>query len=466
MIHDLYEKNALAKLFFNVELRDKYLPSMLTSLFQKPHRRLAAFGMKLLHEKGQAISIETLVMVQSSDKIKTFRWKHHVTEVLSVETLTDMLYDMDVDNSVEQFSEIWKELHTVLWNTRVTDTIQLMHKNKSPRNVLPLSKGLQRIHRVIYKHKYTSDGSQIASAVIRMNSSRRMLPFFSDDLNELVGGWTCGYPNAIIGRGGHAKSTMMSYDTIWKLDNGIIDKADVILCEEDIVSFWSRVFAYKFNIPMPAIRNGTVTITPEQTALIEKQYSGRLNVYSEVTKFADVVDIIFSSTADYIWIDHVNGIEYPGRGSTMQNMIGGIPTLLAREKEYLQDRRDSALVNLCQVNEKVMAQNLNLWKMPKVTDAYGGTTVNQAAREVLCTYYPFKDVIEEPERWVGKMAKKPHGEKDLYVSVGKSNLGRTGEVRLGFENDYGSFGNVKIPEVRLKGVDEPSKGIQLSLMDL
>jgi hypothetical protein len=441
---EIYGKNILTMIFFNEKLQKDFLPVILPGFFVTSQQKLIAYSMKLLSEKKAKISVESILIIQRSRQIHTFLRKIKPLKSDKVELSSDILgaffYDIDVVNEPELFNEVWRSFHDYIFSRKTKGFLFEMSTHLDygrPRHLLPYLDAIKKLHRLVYTKKYAKADTQIRDTAVRVNTSLKSIPMSSKILTSLCGGWTRGFPSALLARASHAKSTLMTYESLWLLNKGYVESVDIILCEEDASALWSRVFSYECNIPSTALRERTVEVTEEQIKKVEDKYKGRLRVHDGLLKYEHVVDLLYTLRGQFIWIDHLNVIQYPGGSDSIRNQIGGIPNLITQEKEFLKNNKDKVIVNLSQPNEKKIKERRTHWKMPEYTDAYASSILHQACREFLVGYYPYKDAVESPASWTGK--KEPCSNRDYYVNVAKSSYGDVGQVRFDFDFEFGRF---------------------------
>lgn len=435
----IFEKHVLVKLYHNKNLRKKYLPDILPALFEDKTRRLIIFCMKELHKRQYDITVENITIAQRTKVVKQFMNKHFISFVSS-EAISDEVNNLEADSSDEMFEEAFRELHDLAF-ARYTEqakedfTYELGYRNRA--GIIARAKALIKIHQIIFKSKLKNRKDGITAAANLINQGETYLRFSSNKLTSILGGWSRGFPAALIGRPSHGKSTFMTWETTWLINKGKISRADIISAEEPEEAFWRRIFAIELNIPIKKMMNGLIKITPEQIQKVKQKYEGKI-FFHEIVKYQDIVDLLFSLDSEFIWLDHVNAVVYP-KG----DMFGGITALVGREKQWLKEYKNSVIVNLSQVNTKEMKRKGRIF--PSKEDAFGSSILEHASREFLSIYYPYRDVIDKDEqhRFLGKKTPKPD---HIQLSIEKNSYGDTGIFDMRYLYEYGKFEDFeKIP---------------------
>lgn len=395
-------------------------------------------------------------MYQKTQDMIQFKRKVKTSEEITSEYIHSEVYDIDVDSSSHLAKEIFQELH----NFAFADFAQQMNSGinydlayNDNQSILARAKAIQKVHRTIFGNKYKENKDQIGFAAQSINQGDSYIPTSSPALNNFMLGWSKKFPCSFVGRSSHGKSTFMTQEGIHKVLKELVDEVHVIAPEEPSEVFWRRIFAATFKIPISAMRSGTVKISQQQVDHVKKLYENKIKVHNDALKFRDIIDLLFSlKGSHFTWIDHINAIEYPGNGTSLQNMIGGIPGLIAYEKQYMLDNPEAIIVNLTQANEKVIMSESGYWKQPKYSHAYCSQVLHQASREFLSLYYPYKDSVNFPTEWVGK--RDPHSPTDMFMSIEKSSFGDVSRIHFKYDPEFGTFkdapdtgkGNIILPE--------------------
>jgi len=440
----IYEKAVILKLLHNEKLRKKYLPEVLPYLWSKPEDRVFVFMMKRLYDKNYELSMQNLEVVLTTPEVKLFMKR--MGAVLDRMDLASYWHDDSIKPDAELFKEAFEELHDIAFSRYVEKakedfTYDLGYSDRY--RILARARSIIRLYNVIYKHKLSTPQNDLDAAVSYINNRDELIPTFSPVLNGLMGGWERGFANTLLARSGHTKSTIMTFDSVFKAVHKQVDCVHAILIEEQPPVFWRRVIAILLKIPISEMRNKTVRISKNQVDLVKKKLDGRIKVHS-VTAYKDIVDLLSVIKDEFVWLDHINAIQYPGRGNAMQNMIGGIPGLISAQVNFLRERPYQSYVNLSQVNEKELIKRTGnqVWKHPSYTDAYGSQILHQHSREYLTLYYPQRDVLNNPMAWAGKKELKDAKPEDVYLKVEKSSFGDLSRIKFKYNFDFGIFEDI------------------------
>jgi replicative DNA helicase len=434
----VYEEAVIVKLFHNESLQDKYLPGLLTGIFTNYTIRRIAYLMVLLNQSKKKITLQNLIMMQSSSKFKAFTKKMHSMKTeytednLTEGVIADIVMDVAVDSSTDFFDVSFRELHDICFANFTEDTAKDFTYSAGYKNVSDIlykAKSILRLHTALYRSKVKEREDQIENAFDKINSSSSYIRTSSERLNFLMGGWSKGYAASAIGRPSHNKSTWFTFESMWQV-NYQLDHVDVIGAEETIESFWRRVFAIELSIPIKEMAEGVRRLTPEELNLVRKKYEGKLR-FHPVRKYEDVTQLISTLKTPYIWIDHINALDYP-RG----DMYNGIQKLINFEKEWLASNRESVIINLSQVNTKKMQYQKRLF--PAKEDAYMSSILEQASREFISFYYPYKDYTDSEfqKKFIGKSPPSP---ELVQMSIEKNSLGDIGIIDFVYEYLLGKF---------------------------
>lgn len=437
---NVYEENAIVKLFHNKELQKKYLPDMLTGIFTNFDIRKIAFLMVLLYQGKKDITLQNLVMMQSNVKFKAFASKANGAktdygnkDVLTEGDIADIVMDISIDSTTEFFDECYKQLHDICFANYVTITNQDFKYEvgyNNPAGIISKAKGIIQIHNALYKVKSKNRVNQIDEAFTKINASSAYLKTSSTRLNFLMGGWSKAYAAAAIGRPSHNKSTWFTFETLYQINVNKLDHVDIIGAEETVEGFWRRVFAIEFGIPVKEMAEGVRRITPEELVLVKRKYDGKIR-FHHMRDYFEIASLFDVLKSPFIWIDHVNAIAYPGGDD-----YKGIKKLIDMEKEWLASNKESVIVNLSQVNTKNMKYQKRLF--PSKEDAYMSSVLEQACREFISFYYPYKDFIdpEFQKQFAGKPAPAP---ELAQIRVEKNSLGDIGTLDFVYEHLIARF---------------------------
>jgi replicative DNA helicase len=447
----IYEKSVLIKLFHNKELQEKYLSDLLPAIFQDKKRKAIAFIMKKLNENKVPITVHNIVIVQRTPPVIAFLRKEAIS-VLTEDEVANEVFDMEVNATPVFFEEAFKELFDLAFFSFCSESIGEMGRDLEYRrlkSLLARAKAIPKVYDILYSRKLKEYTDPIDNAVSNINKGSAYQKFWSGKLNGVLGGWSKGWIGAVIGKPSHGKSTFMTYDSLQKIKRQMLDSILVISPEESPESFYTRVFAVEFGLPIKHLREGLIKITAEQKEKVKKLYSGKL-IFRNAVMYEEVIDITFAHKGiDYIWLDHINAVAYP-RGDA----YNGIISLVNRQKEWLSSNSNSVIVNLSQVNTKTMKQRNRLF--PAKDDAYMSSVLEQAAREFLSLYYPYKDYIdkEDGKSFIGKRSPR----KDLIqVSIEKNSYGEIGILDFNYQAEIGRFADtpdITVGNIILPG-DEP-----------
>lgn len=445
MKSEIYEKAVLIKLFHNPELQDKYLSDLILGLFYDRDRRLIAHIMKELQKIKVKISVENIIIAQNQSLIKSFAYKHKITLPLSEGKVYDELHDTSVDGSINLFEDAYHNLHDEAFAYYIENSIadfsyDLGYKNRS--GIMAKVKAIQKVHDIIFASKVKQRVNQIDNAYTEVNKGSGYLRMSSKKITSLVGGWSKGFVGSAIGRPSHNKSTWFTWDSVWQVNHNNLSEVHVIGSEETPTAFWRRIFGIELNVPIRAMIEGDIVLSQEDLKRVKEKYDSKI-IFHPLRYLDDITDLMNSlNGVPYIWLDHINSVIYP-----KENMYEGIRILVNRQKEWLDRNPRSVIVDLSQVNTKKMKQSGRLF--PHKEDAYMSSILEQASREFLSFYYPYKDSID-PEvsshfRGKGHLCKQDL----IQVSIEKSSYGDVGITDLSYEYKYGRFAD----DTKLGGID-------------
>ena len=105
----IFEKSLLIKLFYNEKLQKEYLDDLLPGVFTE--YKLLAFLLKLTYQSKHSFTIENLVLLQESKKVKAFMNKNHIDGKYSYDSLDDIFNDHTANKSSEYFKEAFEVVH-------------------------------------------------------------------------------------------------------------------------------------------------------------------------------------------------------------------------------------------------------------------------------------------------------------------------------------------------------------------
>ncbi len=430
---EMYESHVVAKLFHNKELH-YYLSDILPELFGNMDRRITIFTMKNLFLKGKEITIENIIIGQGAPEVKAFIRKCKV-EKLRLPSLHDMVYSIGINTKSEMFEDAYKEIHNIAFARYTQNLIKDITFDlgyRDAKGILNRAKALTRVYSIIYGSKVKDRRDQIGDAAQEINSDSPYIRTFSPGLNIGLGGISRGFAATLLGKPSHGKSTIATYDLFYKIDHNLIERGDVVGVEESPTVFWRRAFAHVCKKPIKALMDGVAKITPEDIAKVKERYEGKIFFHS-LSGFSDVADLIMSLTkkTEYILVDHVNSISYPNGDD-----FHGIKSLINIEKAFLKDNPDSAILNLSQANTKEMLKKGRL--IPKKEDAYMSSILEQAGREFLVVYYPYKDFTDPEVQKHFKGGKQPPADK-VQMYIAKNSFGNLGCYDLRYDYDHGRY---------------------------
>lgn len=389
----IYEKGVLIKLFYNIELQDKYLPDLLPIIFSK-ERKIMAITMKYLHSIKTSINLDNMLLAQKSAEIKAACNKYK-QELLTKDMLIDF-FELDsffysTSHSAVLFKEAFETLHDETF-FEFTErfgqdfTYDLAYKNKYA--ILARAKAISKIYNVLYKSKVKNREDGIRKAVAFLKGKKNYIPTFSTSFNSIVGGFSRGFAATLIGKPSHGKSTLMTFLSVYLILKNLVDKVSVLSAEEPEEIFWRRVISAYLKVPMEVLKTGDYNISEKNILEIEAKFKNKINFYP-VNTLGTAIDTLYTlEDSELIWIDHVNALMYP-----RDDMNNGIFSLVTREKEFLAKNKNTAIVNLSQVNTKRMLAANRL--VATKEDAFGSSYLEQAAREIISVYYPYADATDE-----------------------------------------------------------------------
>lgn len=430
----IFEKSLLIKLFYNESLQDKYLDDLLPGVFTE--YKLLAFMMKQLRRSKTRFTIDNLILMQESDKVKAFMNKNKISGLYTYDSLDDIFNDLTANKSTEYFKEAYEVVHDDAFFRFVAESKEEFTYANAYNDrglVLARAKALIKLNDILFKRKVKRREDGIFNAINFINNKKAYIPTFSNKLNSVIGGLSRGFAASIIARPSHGKSTFATWDSMWSLNNDIVDEVTILSGEEPEEIFWRRIISSEFKIPSEMLRSGEYKVSKEQYHKMKDKYADRLKFF-RVSSLEETIDVLMTVKSELIFLDHVNSIRYP-----YGDDVKGIKELVRRENEFLEDNKDSVLVNLSQVNVKNMKHAGRLF--PTKEDALGSSYLEIASREFLSVYYPYLDAID-PET-----NKAFHKKKNNYlavpdriqISIEKNSFGSKGIHTLKFHNTIGRY---------------------------
>jgi replicative DNA helicase len=338
----------------------------------------------------------------------------------------------------------------------ISDWNQYNDSNYTNR-IVARAKGMVKVSDVLHgKIRGDSDIDQIASAMEEINSDDKVIRTSSQLLNNLITGFSRGYVDTVGAKSGHCKSSWSDYNILQNILQNKVRKVTVITPEESATTRITRLFAMICGISTTAMREKTVEVLPEHVAHVDKVIGGRLHIVEKYDKMKDILDVMHAvdDETDMIYIDHINGIDYPGGSDHMRNMIGNIPGLVQREKRIAKEKNIN-IVNLSQVKDKdIMTSESRLMKFPRYYDLYGSSVLYQAAREMLMLWYPIKDV--EDSGTMNALGGN-FDPSDLIIRVEKSSFSALGSVKLTYNPAFNTFADKGNRRGGSAGVSAPNE---------
>lgn len=394
--------------------------------------------MKVLNGQNEIITPDMVIMKISQPDIiiENFKQKHFIGDIPASEVY-DMAFDSTVNSSNAMVDVTYKQLLSSAFTRFVSDAVFDMdeaNRQYNQNKVLAKAKGIIKVNEIIY-NKITNSGKtdQLENAREFINNPDEYIRTMSQALNTIMGGFTRRYVDTIGAKSGHCKSSFTDANAVQNLLSGKIQQVTIISPEESADLRWRRVFASVCKIPISQMRQKSAEITDEHIRMIRDKLGDKLIIIDGVYSLAETVAVMNDSMSDMILIDHINALTYPGRGNSMENMIGGIPGLVNIEKKIAKDKNIS-IVNLSQVNDKQIQRSDRLLKAPRYWDLYGSSALYHASRELLMLFYPIKDYEQE-----GIQVEKPPTINDIEVRVEKSSFTQTGKVNMHFEPEFNIF---------------------------
>ena len=444
---EIYEKVYIVKIFHNTQLQPD-LEMISPSIFTDGKRRLVVYIMKRLYASKHIINVDNMMIYSSrpddhylSFIRKTFKcnFGEEKKYLLTIDDLNDLLYDPLADSSDSLFSMVKEELHILAFARFVAQQIDEIkydisyHNKDNHSDILARTKGIQTFHKLLFTNE-TTKRNQLEETKARINSHEEYISTSSQLLNSQIGGFTRGFVDAIIGKSSHGKSTWSDYNIVHTLRANKVNKIVKITPEEPADFTWRRVISMICKVPTTGMRNKLVKITDAHIKKVDELLSKRLKIYDSIYKLKDIKEIIRVADCNQIYVDHLQSIEYPGRGAPLTNMIGEIPGLILFQ-ERIAKQKNISIVNLSQVGDKEIARSERFSKRPRYHDAYGSSILYQKAREFLAVYYPYKDYDENPNSFYGNVPTHT----DYEIGIEKSSFSGIGIVHLNFDYEYSTF---------------------------
>jgi len=407
--------------------------------------KLIAYSIKLLYNKNLDVSIDNILLLQQNKLVKSFIWKHSLGSINEM-FLNDLFHDVAINESSELFDDAYKEIHNVAFAryvSKLKDDFSYDLGYRNTAGVIARARAIIKVHSILFRSKLKDKNGGIKKAINMINTKNPYIVFSSPKLTKILGGWSRGFAGSLIGRPSHGKSTLMTNECLWLIDhkrvNGTID---IFSSEEPEEIFWRRVIAYKLNIPIQSLIYGEVSITESQAKSVMDAYEKQLK-FHEVISLSDLKELLLTlNNSEMIWVDHVNSLTYP-KG----DMYNGIISLVNIEKEWLKSNKRSVIINLSQVNTKEMKKKGRLF--PSKEDAFCSSVLEQASRQFLSIYYPYKDIIDKDNmnKFMGKAVPTAN---DIQLSIEKNSYGDLGVFDLKYYPDYGRYEDIPDRKILLE----------------
>lgn len=429
--------------------------------------------MRRLLDEGFEITIDNMVMslAKKDERLTAFVIKHYGGKKEDVgkhlptaNGIYDVLFDTTLDSSERLFDEARRGILQASWTRFVEVAISDM-KYYNSYNFEKYNHTIMSRARAILKlyDKLISNGGEIRNQLAEtqhiVNSIEEYVPTCSRMLNSYIGGFSRGYVSTIIAKSSHCKSSWVDFNIVQNLCAGKIQKVVKITPEEDAPTQIKRYVATLCKVSLQQMLLKNVTITAEHLNVVREklEIGNRLIIIDNVSKLNDVIESMASiKDADMVYIDHINAITYPGNGTWLNNMIGGIPGLVQFEKMYAKRLNAKGLktcvINLSQVGDKEINKSDRFIKAPRFFDAYGSSSLYQASRQMLALWYPYKDTEDSP--YDNMNIALPGGgspsEIDVYASIEKSSFSRIGKMWWVYNPDYNLFSDRSVKGMEKK----------------
>lgn len=432
------ERYFILKLFQNEKVRNTYLPDILPHIFLDRKRRYVCFLMKRLYSENKVVTPDmVIVKMKDNDEANiAFKNKHFVPKVDEKE-IFDMAFDETIDSSKDLIDIVYKNLLSSAFKRFVANAIFDMEeandKYKHPI-ILAKARGIVKVYDIIYDRMDVDSRDQLLETQEFINNPEEYVRTNSRVLNTMMGGFTRGFVDTIGAKSGHTKSSWTDANALQNLLTGKVSKVLIISPEEPAPIRWRRIFASVCNIPISQMRQKSTQVEAKHIKLIRDKLDGKLEINDSVFDYVGIVKLMQDTDADMIYIDHLQSISYPGRRSALENMIGNIPGLVNIQKKIAKQKK-IPIVNLSQVNDKMIQRSDRILKAPRYWDLYGSSILYQAARELLMLWYPIKDY----ENQTGISMAKPPSVNDIEMRIEKSSYSKTGRVLMNFIPDFNRF---------------------------
>ncbi len=450
-------KSEIEKIFIrrvilsNSPLLDKILPGV----FTEPAVQVLCWIAKTLKQSNIRVTYNnvTLFFIKEKYRIKRFMQKMKVAPSLEeiVNIINPDIIEPQYETSPEFLEEVFESIKEDTFRRfaeqRAEDIKRLSEIPGKSYEIIANAKAITKLHEIFSSIKIEEDW--ITKSAVALNSVR-IIPTAFKDINHYIFGWSRGYPNAILARSSHGKSTFITNEIKYQLSKGL--KVALISVEENPETVWQRFFCNEFHISITDLKLGTIKITPEQIQTIKEKYGNLALYHANMVYYNQVLTTLnrIVKDMDIIFIDHINAIKYPGGSNDIANMPGGIVSLINAQKMILTEHKQCTIINVNQVSEKQIANIPSYWKMPDYTMAYGNTVSYFASREWITLYYPYRDLINRPSEWVGVIDLPSPNE--LYFAVEKSSTGTIGGGILEFIPEYAKIldRKKKFPQVQIQ----------------
>jgi len=425
------------------------------------------YFLKRLWEDEKELTVENIVLLQShmDGALQMFIRKNFQSKegdekhyVLSIDTIKGIIFDTGVDSSDKLFDSALEGLKNASFKRYVEEAIKGMtyyngygYSEYIPK-IVSYAKGILRIHDKIFDNGLTEGRDQLRETQAMINSKDEYIPTSSRNLNTFIGGWSRGFVNTVIAKSSHGKSSWTDYNIAQNLATGLINKVYKITPEEDAATQWRRYYAMICGLSMSGMLLKSIAIEDAHIKRLEELFKDKLIIIDSIQKFSQIIDAHESiKDADMLVVDHINSIDYPGSGTWLNNMIGGIPGLINYQKKIAKRVQNTGkrmtIVNLSQVGDKEIQRSERLSKAPRFYDAYGSSMLYQASRQMLALWYPYKD--QEEISYGGKI----YTENDIQISVEKSSFSKIGKIMLNFKPEFNLFSDVALAKKTEKKLD-------------
>lgn len=449
---DVFEAPYLVKLFHNKELQDKYLMQTLPSIFLDIKKRVIVYLMRKLYEADLNITVDNIISIQAKLKddaqFRAFLRKHYA-KPLSYDDIYDIVHDVSVSSETTFFDDIRKEMLSRSFSRFVTDILSDIEYNKSfwtdshNFDIIVKMKGAIKLYDILQGRK-KNNIDYFQETMDLVNGLDEYIPTSSRTLNGYIGGFTRNYPAIIAAKSSHCKSSWADYNILSNILSGAVSKVTKITPEETASTQLRRYVAMLCKISTTDMRLKLAKITDEHIKILKEKIGGKLEIIHSAVKLSDVIDAMNNSKADMIYIDHINGIDYPGRGTFLERMVGNIPELVNAEKRIAMEKHIS-IVNISQVNDKDIQRSTRIVKAPRFWDVYGSSALYHASREFLTLWYPYKDQEDND-----LVYEESYDMSDIRILIEKSSFSKVGRIKLNFIPEYNLFYDIKREETKME----------------